>query len=39
MAFRGATAPSAMEIMVGTDVDDTRARLDARIDRIRLGAC
>jgi hypothetical protein len=39
MAFRGATAPSAMEIMVGTDVDDTRARLAARIDRIRLGAC
>ncbi|MFM8679919.1 MAG: DUF3047 domain-containing protein [Alphaproteobacteria bacterium] len=38
-AFRGVAAPVAMEIMVGTDVDDTRARLDARIERIRLGPC
>ena len=38
-AFRGATAPPVMEIMVGTDVDDTNSRLDARIERIRLGPC
>ncbi|MBM3626791.1 MAG: DUF3047 domain-containing protein [Alphaproteobacteria bacterium] len=39
LAFRGATAPPAMEITVATDVDDTRSRLDARIERIRLGPC
>jgi hypothetical protein len=39
LAFRGTAAPLAMEIMVGTDVDDTRSRLDARIERIRLGPC
>lgn len=38
-AFRGTEAPPPIEIMVGTDVDDTRSRIDARIERIRLGSC
>jgi hypothetical protein len=38
-AFRGGTAPPVMEINIGTDVDDTGARLDARIDGIRFGPC
>ncbi|MFM8988145.1 MAG: DUF3047 domain-containing protein, partial [Alphaproteobacteria bacterium] len=38
-AFRGTAMPPVLEIVVGTDVDDTRARLDARIDRIRFGPC
>jgi hypothetical protein len=38
-AFRGAAVPPVLEIMIGTDVDDTRAQLDARIDRIRFAQC
>lgn len=38
-AFRGAAVPPIMEIVIGTDVDDTKSRLDAHIDRIRFGAC
>lgn len=38
-AFRGTAMPPILEIVVGTDVDDSRARLDARIDRIRFGPC
>ncbi|MFM7692015.1 MAG: DUF3047 domain-containing protein, partial [Alphaproteobacteria bacterium] len=38
-AFKGAAVPPVLEIMVGTDVDDTNARLDARIDRIRFAPC
>jgi hypothetical protein len=39
LAFRGGPVPPVLEINVGTDVDDTGARLDARIDQIRLAAC
>ena len=35
----GGPVPPVLEINVGTDVDDTGARLDARIDQIRLAAC
>ncbi len=35
----GGDPPHLQEIAVGTDVDDTRSRLDARIDRIRLTTC
>jgi hypothetical protein len=38
-AFKGTAVPTVLEIMVGTDVDDTKARLDARIERIRFAAC
>lgn len=38
-AFRGTQVPPILEIVVGTDVDDTRARLDARIEAIRFGPC
>jgi hypothetical protein len=38
-AFKGTAVPSVLEIMIGTDVDDTNTRLDARIDRIRFGPC
>lgn len=38
-AFKGAGMPPVLEIMIGTDVDDTNARLDARIDRIRFAPC
>jgi hypothetical protein len=38
-AFHGATAPPVLEVMIGTDVEDTGARLDARIERIRFSAC
>ena len=35
----GGDPPHLQEIAVGTDVDDTRSRLDAGIDRIRLTTC
>ncbi|NBQ76410.1 MAG: DUF3047 domain-containing protein, partial [Acetobacteraceae bacterium] len=38
-AFRGSAVPPVLEIVVGTDVEDTNARLDARIDRIRFAPC
>jgi hypothetical protein len=38
-AFKGANVPPVLEIMIGTDVDDTNARLDARIERIRFAPC
>lgn len=38
-AFKAATVPPVLEIMLGTDVDDTKARLDARIERIRFAPC
>lgn len=38
-AFRGTQVPPVLEIVVGTDVDDTRSRLDARIEAIRFGPC
>jgi hypothetical protein len=38
-AFKGATVPPVLEIVIGTDVDDTNARLDARIERIRFAPC
>jgi hypothetical protein len=38
-AFKGTAMPPVLEIMIGTDVDDTKARLDARIERIRFGPC
>jgi hypothetical protein len=38
-AFRATAVPPVLEIVVGTDVDDTNARLDARIERIRFAPC
>jgi hypothetical protein len=38
-AFRGEQAPPVLEIAIGADVDDTGARLDARIQAIRFGPC
>ncbi len=38
LAF-GADPPALQEIVIGTDVDDTRSRIDARIERIRFSAC
>jgi hypothetical protein len=38
-AFKGTAVPSVLEIMIGTDVDDTKARLDARVDSIRFAPC
>ena len=38
-AFRGTQVPPVLEIAIGTDVDDTGAQLDARIDQIRFGPC
>ena len=38
-AFKGTAVPPVLEIMIGTDVDDTNARLDARIERIRFAPC
>ena len=35
----GGDPPLLQEIAIGTDVDDTRSRLDARIERIRLSIC
>ncbi len=35
----GGDPPTLQEIAIGTDVDDTRSRLDARIERIRLSPC
>lgn len=35
----GADPPSLQEIVIGTDVDDTRSRIDARVERIRFSAC
>jgi len=38
-AFKGTTVPPVLEIVIGTDVEDTKARLDARIERIRFAPC
>jgi hypothetical protein len=38
LAF-GADPPALQEIVIGTDVDDTRSRIDARVERIRFSAC
>jgi len=38
-AFRGQVVPPVLELVVGTDVDDTRARLDARIEGLRFAPC
>ena len=35
----GGDPPLLQEIAIGCDVDDTRSRLDARIERIRLSPC
>ena len=35
----GAPPPPLQEIAVGTDTDDTRSRLDARVEGIRQGPC
>lgn len=35
----GAAAPPLQEIAIGTDTDDTRAPLDARVEAIRFGPC
>ena len=35
----GGDPPMLQEIAIGCDVDDTRSRLDARIERIRLALC
>jgi hypothetical protein len=35
----GATAPPLQEIAIGTDTDDTRSRLEARVEAIRFGSC
>jgi len=35
----GGDPPPLQEIAIGTDVDDTRTRVDAQVDRIRLTAC
>ncbi|MCX7370928.1 MAG: DUF3047 domain-containing protein [Alphaproteobacteria bacterium] len=35
----GADPPPLQEIVIGTDVDDTRSRIDARVERIRFSAC
>jgi hypothetical protein len=37
--FPGAAVPPVLEIVIGTDVEDTKARLDARIERIRFAPC
>lgn len=38
-SFGGTIVPPLLEVVVGTDVDDTRARVDARVGAIRFGAC
>jgi hypothetical protein len=38
-AFKASAVPPVLEILIGGDVDDTKVRLDARIDRIRFGPC
>ena len=38
-AFKGSVVPRVLEIMIGSDVDDTKARLDARVDSIRFAPC
>lgn len=38
-AFKGSAVPTVLEIMIGSDVDDTKARLDARVDSIRFAPC
>ena len=38
-AFRGRAVPPVLELVVGTDVDDTRSRLDARIEGLRFAPC
>ena len=38
-AFRGAGVPPVLEIMISADVEDTKARLDARVESIRFAAC
>jgi hypothetical protein len=38
-AFGDAAVPALQEVAVGTDVDDTRSAIDARIENIRLVPC
>lgn len=38
LAF-GADPPPLQEIVIGTDVEDTRSRIDAQVERIRFSAC
>jgi hypothetical protein len=38
LAF-GADPPPLQEVVVGTDVDDTRSEIDARVERIRFISC
>jgi hypothetical protein len=35
----GAAPPPLQEIAIGTDVDDTRSRVEARVEAIRFGPC
>ncbi|MFC7540039.1 DUF3047 domain-containing protein [Siccirubricoccus deserti] len=35
----GGEPPPLQEIVISTDVDDTRSRLDARVEAIRFGPC
>jgi hypothetical protein len=38
-AFRGRAVPPVLELVVGTDVDDTRSRLEARTEGLRFAPC
>jgi hypothetical protein len=35
----GGEPPPLQELVIGTDVDDTGSRLDARVEEIRFGPC
>ena len=35
----GAPPPPLQEIAIGTDTDDTRSRLEARVEAVRFGGC
>ncbi|WP_368415717.1 DUF3047 domain-containing protein [Falsiroseomonas sp.] len=38
-AFRGPEAPHITELMISVDVEDTKARVDAQVENIRLVPC
>lgn len=38
-AFGGTAPPPMLELVIGADVDDTGAALDARVEGFRFGAC
>ncbi|WP_439596191.1 DUF3047 domain-containing protein [Falsiroseomonas sp.] len=38
-AFGGAAVPALQEVAISTDVDDTRSRIDAQVEDIRLVPC